>query len=157
MGMETGISNQKKHENYREQFRRLKTALDHGFNLEAMFIEYAIIEDRTEAILRHGGLWDAYIKGRKGRDASMDSKIRYVQRQIESGNKMLAKHFQDDLFDQILAWKEKRNKLIHALLKQDFEHNEIHELAVQGDTLAKQLRSKANSYNRASDKAKKSV
>lgn len=150
--METGISNQKKHENYREQFRRLKTALNNGFNLEAIFIEYAIMEDRTEAILRHGGLWDAYMKRQKGRNASIESKIQYVQKQIESGNKMLAKYFQDDLLKKILGWKEKRNKLIHALLKQDLEHNEIHELAVQGDELAKQLRSRANSYNRAADR-----
>ena len=47
--------NQLKYENYREQFKRLNSALHSGFNLEAMFIEYAILEDRTESILRHAG------------------------------------------------------------------------------------------------------
>ena len=60
--------NQLKYENYREQFKRLNSALHSGFNLEAMFIEYAIMEDRTESILRHADKWEAYIKSRKGRD-----------------------------------------------------------------------------------------
>ena len=51
--METTASNQQKHENYKEQFQRLYKALSNGFNLEAMFIEYAIMEDRTESALRH--------------------------------------------------------------------------------------------------------
>lgn len=51
--------NQLKYENYREQFKRLKSALNSGFNLEAMFIEYAIMEDRTESILRHADKWEA--------------------------------------------------------------------------------------------------
>ena len=31
--------NQLKYENYKEQMKRLNSALAHGFNLEAMFIE----------------------------------------------------------------------------------------------------------------------
>ena len=57
---EQAIDNQQKYENYTEQFRRLNKALANGFNLEAMFIAYAIMEDRTESILRHAGYWDAY-------------------------------------------------------------------------------------------------
>ena len=56
--------NQLKYENYREQCKRLKSALNSGFNLEAMFIEYAIMEDRTDSILRHAEKWEAYTKSR---------------------------------------------------------------------------------------------
>ena len=56
--------NRLKYENYREQFKRLNNALHNGFNLEAMFIEYAIMEDRTESILRHTGKWDVGGNGR---------------------------------------------------------------------------------------------
>ena len=45
--------NQLKYENYREQFKRLNSALNNGFNLEAMFIEYAIMEDRTSFVIAH--------------------------------------------------------------------------------------------------------
>ena len=53
-----------KYENYREQFIRLKKALDSKFFLEAIFIEYTIIEDRTGSILRDVGKWDSYLKKR---------------------------------------------------------------------------------------------
>ena len=82
--IEFPISNIQKRENYVEQFKRLKKALDNGFNLEAIFIEYTIIEDRTESILRHGGYWEAYIKSRKGHRVTIDSKIRYIQKQAEN-------------------------------------------------------------------------
>ena len=43
--MDKTITNTQKYENYKEQFKRLKRALNEGFNLEAIFIEYAILED----------------------------------------------------------------------------------------------------------------
>lgn len=148
------IGNQQKYENYKEQFRRLHKALTNGFNLEAMFIEYAIMEDRTESILRHSDLWEAYLKHQKGRDPTITSKIKYIQKRAESGNRLLIKYFSDDLLDLVLTWKEERNRLIHALLKQQLEHNEISELAAQGNQLVKALRSGTGSYNRAIDRQK---
>ena len=146
--------NQLRYENYREQFKRLNSALNNGFNLEAMFIEYAIMEDRTESILRHADKWDAYIKSRKGRDPGIDSKIRYIQKLAEQKKTIPNKYFYDDLLDRILIWKEERNRLIHALLKQQLEHNEITELAAQGKQLVDELRNRANKYNREVDRRK---
>ncbi len=54
------IGNMEKYDNYREQFRRLKTALDNGFYLEAIFIEYSMLEDRTESLLCRIGQWESY-------------------------------------------------------------------------------------------------
>ena len=146
--------NQLKYENYREQFKRLNSALNNGFNLEAMFIEYAIMEDRTESILRHADKWEAYIKSRKGREPGIDSKIRYIQKLAEQKKTIPNKYFSDDLLDRILIWKEDRNRLIHALLKQQLEHNEVSELAAQGKQLVDELRNRANKYNRAVDRRK---
>ena len=73
------ISGRQKYNNYKEQFKRLNRALSNGFNLEAMFIEYAIIEDRTESILHHAERWEQYMKRRKGRGATLDSKVKYIQ------------------------------------------------------------------------------
>lgn len=53
--METISSNQQKYENYREQMSRLSKAMKAEFYLEAIFIEYAIMEDRLESALRHAG------------------------------------------------------------------------------------------------------
>ena len=149
---EKAISSQKKYDNYREQFKRLNKALANGFNLEAMFIEYAIMEDRSESVLRHAGLWDAYIKSRKGRDPNIDSKVKYIRKRAENKKDILHKYFSDDLLDRILVWKDDRNRLIHALLKQELEHNEVSRLAEQGSELVKLLRNRASSYNWAVDK-----
>lgn len=152
--MDNAIDNQQKYENYKEQFQRLNKALANSFNLEAMFIEYAIMEDRTESILHHAELWDAYIKSRKGREPTINSKVQYIQKRAENKKDLLHRYFSDDLLERVLAWKEERNRLIHALLKQQFEHNEIAVLATKGNELVKALRSKSGSYNRAIEKAK---
>lgn len=154
LNMDNAIDNQQKYENYKEQFQRLNKALANGFNLEAMFIEYAIMEDRTESILHHAELWDAYIKSRKGREPTINSKVQYIQKRAENKKDLLHRYFSDDLLERVLAWKEERNRLIHALLKQQFEHNEIAVLATKGNELVKALRSKSGSYNRAIEKAK---
>ena len=148
------ISNQQKYENYREQFKRLNRALSNGFNLEAMFIEYALMEDRTESVLRHAEKWDAYIKSRHGHGTNIDSKVKYIKKLAENKKDLLHKYFSDELLDSLLQWKEDRNRLIHALLKQNFAHNEIADLALRGKELTDSLRNKARNYNRAVDKAK---
>lgn len=147
--------NQLKYENYKEQFTRLKSALNSGFNLEAMFIEYAIMEDRTESILRHADKWEAYLKKRGRNDPTLNSKIVYIQKLMESNRKdLLHRHFSDDLLDRILAWKEDRNRLIHALLKQQLEHNEVKTLAEQGKRLADELRNQTGNYTRTVERRK---
>ncbi len=148
------IENQLKYENYREQFKRLKSALNGGFNLEAMFIEYAIMEDRTEFILRHAEKWEAYLKSRKGREPNIDSKVKYIQKLAENRKDTLHKYFADDMLTELLTWKEERNRLIHALLKQQLEHNEVSTLAEQGKQLVDELRKRAGNYNRAFDRRK---
>ena len=45
--------NLQKYENYKEQSKRLNRAINNEFYLEALFIEFAIIEDRAESILRY--------------------------------------------------------------------------------------------------------
>ena len=152
--MNTSITNQQKYENYKEQFKRLKRALTDEFNLEAIFIEYAILEDRTESVLRHADKWEAYIKSLKGREPAIDSKIRYIKKIAENKKDIAHKYFSDTLLDDVLSWKEERNRLIHALLKQSFLHNEIHDFAHKGNELVNLLRSRSGNYNRAIERQK---
>ena len=117
-----------------------------------MFIEYAIMEDRTESILRHAEKWEAYMKKQNGRKPTINSKAKYIQKLAAFNNDLLHKYFADDLLDQILNWKDERNRLIHALIVQKFEHNEISTLAEHGKQLVDELRKRAGSYNRAIDR-----
>ena len=106
--MENKPENMIKYENYREQFKRLNRALLNGFNLEAMFIEYAIMEERTESILRHADMWEAYLKSRKGKEPNIATKIKYIEKLAENKKDILHRYFSDDLLEQILIWKDER-------------------------------------------------
>ena len=137
--------NQLKYENYREQFKRLKSALNSGFNLEAMFIEYAIMEDRAEAILRYEG---NEINAKNG-FVSLDRKLNKITKIAEQKRSLPNRYFSDDLIGRIAAWKEERNRLIHALMKQNLTTEELRLLAENGQTLTRELCNRANNYKRA--------
>ena len=149
MQTETKPENMQKYENYKEQFKRLNRAMNQCFYLEAMFIAYAIMEDRTESILRHAGKWEAYVKSRKGHNVTIDSKIRYIQKQAEHKGTVLHKYFSDGLLEELLVWKEERNRMIHALMKQALTIEILESLALQGKDLARTLTNRSGSFNRA--------
>lgn len=143
------ITGQEKFENYKEQFDRLKKALNNDFHLEAIFIEYAILEDRTQAILEHANLWDAYMKTRKGRMPNIDSKLMFIHKHAQSGKALLGRYFADDLMLELRAWKNKRNPLIHDLLNQKLGPDDLKNLAEEGSELMKDLRNRATNHRRA--------
>lgn len=145
--------NMQKYQNYQTQFSRLNKALKAEFYLEAIFIAYAIIEDRTESILRHTGKWEAYEKSRKGRNLNLDSKIRYIQKIAEEKKSLANRYLADGTLQRIWEWKEDRNRMIHALLKQRLGDDELERLANTGSELAKNLRTKSANLNRAIQKA----
>ena len=145
--------NQLKYQNYKEQFKRLNNAITQHFYLEAVFIEYAIMEDRSESIIRHAGRWDSYMKRRGRNNPTLDSKVKYICRLMESNNKeLLRKYFSNEYLSLILTWKDERNRLIHALLKQNLTTEELALLAEHGRDLVRQLSNNATNYNRAIEK-----
>ena len=146
--MEPIVDNQQKYENYRVQMGRLKSALRNHFYLEAIFIEYAIMEDRLEAILRHADKWHP----KEGSFISLDVKIKKVAKLAEEKKNPAHRYFPLELTDGILAWKEKRNQLIHALLKQSLHSENLLEVAEEGERLTRQLCSKTTSHRRTMEK-----
>ena len=153
--MEALTDNMQKYENYKEQFKRLNKAIDNCFYLEAMFIAYAIMEDRTESILRRAGQWDAYIKSRKGYDPTIDSKIRYIKKRAEQKKTLLNKYFSDELISEIHSWKNERNPMTHALLNLKLHTEDLADIALRGEALVKIVSSKVSLYNRAIERQKK--
>ena len=148
-------TNAQKYENYREQFTRLKKALDSKFFLEAIFIEYTIVEDRTESILRHAGKWEACVKSHKRRHIMLEKKINYIKDIAREKKSIAHRYFSDSLLDDILEWKETRNQLIHALLKQNLTTEYLADIAYQGSELTKMLRNRTNSFNKAVERKNK--
>ncbi len=141
------IENKLKYLNYKEQFKRLNRAILNGYNLEAMFIAYSIIEDRTKAILIHIEKYDFYLKKHKNR-SSLHTKITYIQKNIEN-DKLLKQYFSDVLLDEILKWKNLRNDMVHDLLNQKITSMDLADLACTGRDLAKQLRNKTTNHRNA--------
>ena len=83
------------------------------------------------------------------KDPTLKSKIKYINGQIESGNKLLKKYFADDLLLQIDCWRNDRNILIHALLKQDLTEQSVVNIACTGEILTKELRNRSTKFSRA--------
>ena len=142
--------NMQKYENYKEQFKRLDKAMKQGFLLEALFIEYAILEDRTESILRYEGN-----SINSNRHISIDRKLKKIKTISREKDSLPNRYFQDDFIDRILDWKEKRNKLIHKLMDQVLTTDELLELAEEGKELARLLSNRANNYKRAVERKKR--
>lgn len=137
--------NMQKYENYKEQMNRLKKAMANAFYLEALFIEYAIMEDRAEAILRYEG---NEIKAKNG-FVSIDRKLNKILKIAEQKKSLPNRYFSDDLIGRIAAWKEERNRLIHALMKQSLTTEELRGLAENGQALTRELCNRSNNYKRA--------
>ena len=136
------ISNTQKYENYKAQNIRLNRAIREHFYLEALFIEYAIIEDRCESILTHAGVF------RPDKHDTITKKLRRLEALTQS-DKLAKKYVPADLITSIFDWKEKRNKYIHDLMKQVFTSEELEGIVLEGQAIVKKLSSKSTSYKRA--------
>ena len=98
--------NRQKYLNYKEQFKRLNRAIASGFNLEAMFIAYSIMEDRSESVLRHAGNYEKYLEKRGNKNATIDSKIKEIQKCRSNRKDLMYRYFSDELLDNILLGKK---------------------------------------------------
>ena len=138
--------NQQKYENYRVQSRRLSSALRSGFYLEAVFIEYAIIEDRLESALTHAGAFNP------NRQGSITSKLKKLEQLCGNKRGLARRYFSAELLAVIRAWKDRRNPLVHELMKQRATTADFESVAREGEALVKTLKSKVGSFNRAVDR-----
>lgn len=151
IGKETS-DNMQKYENYKEQFKRLKKAFEYKFYMEAIFIEYAIMEDRVEAILRYE---NNEIKPKNEREfISITRKLNKIKKIAEQNKSLPQKYFSDGIADEISEWIKKRNALIHALLKKELTTDEVEAFAEEGKILTRTLCDKAKNYKRAIERRK---
>ncbi len=139
--MEKIDSNMQKYENYKEQMGRLNKALRAEFYLEAIFIEYAILEDRIESVLRHSN------KFHPEKHNTLNKKLGRLKEMQRQKNGLVRKYFSDELLDEIYAWKDERNVLIHSLMNQTLHKENLKELAERGQKMTKTVSSKASLYN----------
>ena len=144
--MEEEADNQLKYENYSEQMRRLKIALHRGFFLEAIFIEYAIVEDRLESALRHA---DAF---NPNKQKTITSKLTKIGKLCENKKSLACKYFSPELLTAVRQWKDRRNPLVHELMRRRVTTEDLEAFAIEGESLVKTLKSRVGSFNRASER-----
>lgn len=144
--------NMLKYESYKEQHERLKKAMKYGFYFEAIVIEYAILEDRTESILRYEG---NSINSKK--TATIKQKIDKIEAIAREKSGLANRYFKHEFIESMRAWKDKRNALIHALMKHSVSQEDLREIALEGERLAKEISRLSQNYKRAVEKKQKGV
>ena len=154
--LKISTDNMQKYYNYRDQMKRLNKAMKQNFYLEAIFIEYSIMEDRFESILRHAGEWEKmYQKAQKQkRHVSIDAKIKKISNLASKKKSLEEKYFSNELLESAKSWKNERNPLTHSLLKLDLQTEDLKQIAIKGQSIVKTLRNKTTAYRRAMEKQK---
>ena len=140
------IDNRQKYFNYKTQMVRLKKAISSEYYLEALFIEYAIIEDRTEAILRYEG---NSIKCKEGGFVSIDKKLNKISAIAREKKSLPNRYFDEEFIEEIRLWKTARNGMIHALMKKTVSTQEILEIVIHGENIVKKINRLSGNYKRA--------
>ena len=114
------------------------------FFYEAIFIEYAILEDRTESLLRHAKI--------NTKNSTITLKINKIKTNKIFKDKYINKHLSIELLDKIIEWKNKRNELIHDLIKTKYTNNQIESIALEGYEIVKKVNNKSTLVNKYLDK-----
>ena len=94
--------NIEKKEKYAELMIKLNKATNEEYYYEAIFIEYAIIEDRLEALLKHAGL---KYKQDNGTNIDIQKKINKIQNDAKFQDSYIKKHITPKILNEIQLWK----------------------------------------------------
>ena len=133
------MNNYEKNLKYRSLNGMLAKALRYEFYYEAIFIEYAIIEDRTSSLLRHANI-TIY-------DPTLNNKIKAIKFNRKFKDSYIKKHLSLELLDSIKDWKNKRNALIHDLINLSYSNDDIKKIALEGYQIIKTLSNKSTLVN----------
>lgn len=138
------LKNIEKYEIYKVMKLKLTKALKSGFYYEAIFIEYAIIEDRCSSLLKHAVVM---FIDKKGFEQKLSSKLNKLRGHRRFSEPFVRKRISLELIDEIEAWKRERDRLIHALAKIKYNDEEVKAIAERGSRLSKTLENKVKSVN----------
>ena len=139
--------NEVKHANYKEQIKRLNLAFKNRFLLEAILIDYGMLEDRTEAFIRY-----SLGENKLDKYQTINRKINKLKALFGDKYQNINRYLSLELLDDLHNWKEKRNSIIHGLMKRNNSTFELEALALEGLNLVKILNSKSISFKRKLEK-----
>ena len=133
-----------KYEAYRSMNENLSKAMRAGFYYQAIFIEYAILEDRCTSVLRHAGV--KYLDS-KGHEIRLSDKLKKMRNNPVFTAHFVRQRITCELLDRIEEWKRERDRLIHALAKIQYNHKSVRSIAEEGQELVRILSNKIKSVN----------
>lgn len=138
-----------KYEAYKAMKVNLKKSMNAEFYYQAIFIEYAIIEDRCLSVLKHAGV--KYLDNR-GMELKLSSKLNKIRTNPAFTNHYVRKRIPEEFIVNIIDWKRDRDRLIHKLASIPYNHESVKEIAERGRELVDSLDNKVKSINRYYDR-----
>ena len=141
--------NKEKYEAYKAMACNLNKAMRSGFYYQAIFIEYAMMEDRCTSVLKHAGV--RYLDN-KGYEIRISDKLKKIRNQPVFSCAYVRQRITLDLLDELMAWKGERDRLIHALARIPYDYEAVKAVAVRGQELVRILDNKVRSVNNYLDK-----
>ena len=137
------MDNYEKRNRYALLMKKLDIATKQNFYYESIFIEYAIFEERMDSLMRHGKMKKLQ---------KLHFKINAIKAADWFKDKEVQKYISNKTLDEIIEWKDKRNKLIHDLVNCTYGAEEIESIAKAGEKLVKNFNSKSTAVNKYLDK-----
>ncbi len=137
--------NMQKYESYKAMHENLSKAMKNGFFYEAIFIEYAILEDRLSSVLRYAGV--PYTQ-KSGKDIPISQKILKIRNSRELSGKFYKDRLTEELLDELVGWLGERNDLIHHLAKLPYDSESVKHTAETGYELVMTVQKKSASVIR---------
>ena len=143
------MKNTEKYKVYKAMKSNLTKAMKAGFYYQAIFIEYAVIEDRCRSVLKHAGV--KYLES-NGTELKLSRKLNKMRSNSAFTNSFVRKRISLELIDSIETWKRDRDRLIHAMARIPYDHGSVKEIAERGLEIVNTLDSRVRSVNRYYDK-----
>ena len=126
-------------------YENLAKAMRAGYYYQAIFIEYAILEDRLRAILRYARV--PYIN-KSGREDKISRKLDKLRDRPEFAGKFVRDRIPAKMVDEIKAWTERRNGLVHDLANIPYDDKQVKTVALKGNELIQAFKNKSASVIR---------
>lgn len=138
------MDNFEKNKVYGNLIGKLTYSITCEFFYEAIFIEYAILEDRTSSLLKHSN--------KEYKEFTLSEKLYRIKHLDTLQNDYCKKHISKELLRNCTKWKNKRNELIHDLVERKYNDEEIKVIALEGYEIVKKFNSKTTLVNKFLDK-----
>lgn len=139
---------------HKDFFDRCELAIEYGFYMEAILIEYAAMESRLEILLGVLGLpCNKHLEDNLRKNVNISHRIACLKWLVENSALFATSKLDNKYFEKMEKWVKERNKYVHGLYKNEglYEQRKAHarELAKNGKEYCKLLYNETHRLRRA--------